>query len=276
MTREVEQMIIRHDLKIALLHVPKCGGKRLRNIFRIGASEENMTELWNYEYNNLLCRYVDKAHMPISDLKTTEYYRYIQEYKVIGCCRNPYARLRSASNEYYRQKNKQTEEIIKSRGSSHEMRRKYNRVLERMHSCLDPRYIHSLPIVRFTHEGEQPICDHILRCENLRDDFLKTSKILNLPEAIIGEAAKVLDNRDEKELRAEMKEEEYRLAEKLYEADFKTFNYEMLNRAQDSGEESEAGSIRDIHNKRKVVWHWGPSAEKPANHGYKRERNIKN
>jgi len=265
-------MIIRHDLKIVFVHVPKCGGKKLRNIFKIGASRENVTELWNYEYNNLLCRYVDKAHMPVSDLKTTEYYRYIQEYKVIGCCRNPYARLRSASNEYYRQKNKDTEEIIKNRGSSYEMRSKYNRNLERMHSCLDPRYIHSLPIVRFTHEGEKPICDHILRCENLKDDFLKTSILLNLPEAIIGEAAKALDNRNESQLRAKMTKEENRLAEKLYETDFKTFNYEMLNGAQDLGEESEAGSIRNIHNKRKVVWHWGPSAEKPANHGYNRER----
>ena len=235
-----------------------------------------MTELWNFEYNNLLCRYVDKAHMPISDLKTTKYYDYLTKYKVIGCCRNPYARLKSAANEYYRQKNKQTEEIVRKSGSTKEMRNKYNRKLASMHNCLDPRYIHSLPIIRFTHEGEKPICDYILRCENLKDDFIKTGRLLNLPESMIEEGAKILDNRNESDLRAEMTEKENRLAEKLYETDFKTFNYKMLKKAPDTQKESNASIIKNIHNKRKIVWHWGPSAEKPSSNGYKRDRNINN
>ena len=105
-------MIIRHDLELVFLHVPKCAGTRLRALFRIGAEAHALEELWNYSHSAVLNRYIDQAHQPLSDLCTTASFRYLKRYRVVACLRDPYKRLPSAANEYYRQKSKRHERRV--------------------------------------------------------------------------------------------------------------------------------------------------------------------
>ena len=77
-------MIIRHDLRLLFIHVPKCAGKQLRWILKTTNDQSAIEELWNYEYNEDLERYVDMAHLPLSDLRHYPQFRYLDEYTVIA------------------------------------------------------------------------------------------------------------------------------------------------------------------------------------------------
>ena len=105
-------MIIRHDLKVVFLHVPKCAGKEIRNIFKIGSNNIDIEEFFNFEYDTKTHKYVDLAHLSTQNLRLRKIFKYIKKYKTVSCARNPYARLRSAVNEYYRQKSKRTERLV--------------------------------------------------------------------------------------------------------------------------------------------------------------------
>ena len=124
-------MIIRHDLEIVFIHVPKCAGKQLRRIFKTTENQSAIEELWNFEYNEVLERYVDLAHLPLSDLIHYPQFKYLDQYKVIACIRNPYMRLASAVNEYYRQKSKKHEDIVKSGKITSEMKARYYKKMKR-------------------------------------------------------------------------------------------------------------------------------------------------
>ena len=265
-------MLIRHDLKLIFIHVPKCGGTKLRSVLKKGCNKEDISELWNYAYDKELCRYVDKAHMPMSDLRGTKYEEFIYKYNVIACCRNPYLRLYSAANEFYRQKGKDTEAIIKDCGTTIEMRRKYYKRLGRMHSSLDPRYIHSLPITRFTHIGERPVIDYILRCENMRADFKDMSDKLKLPKMIKKQGEEVLIDSNEENLLNKLQDEELRIAERIYESDFKTFEYEMDKERSKLIKYKKAESVKNIHLEQGLIWHWGPEASKGISDKYIKTR----
>jgi len=257
-------MIIRHDLSLVFIHVPKCAGKKLRWIFKQGAKPQDIDELWNYEHNSILDRYVDLAHLPLSDLRTYPQFKYLNQYTVVACIRNPYMRLRSAVNEYYRQKSKQHEALVNSGALTMEMHRAYYRKMKRKHSELDPRYIHSLPIHRFTHYGAKAKVDHLLRCENLVGDIVKLSTQLNWPQTM---QKAIQDKRSTLEGNQEvinLTKEEIELAERVYEVDFETFGYEKRGVIDmwRMKKERDAGKVKQIHNYDAVKWHWGPKAQR--------------
>ena len=258
-------MIIRHDLELVFLHVPKCAGKQLRWIFKQGAKSNAVEELWNYEYSTILNRYVDLAHLPMSDLRTYEQFKYLNRYKVIACIRNPYMRLPSAVNEYYRQKSKQHEKMAIQGKLNIELRRAYYKKLRRKHSELDPRYIHSLPIHRFTHYGLKAKVDHLLRCESLNKDIKDLSVKLKWPATLNTAIEKKSTSLESRKYSFDLTEEEIRLAEKIYKIDFETFGYQKIMKGGKNADErrGEAGAVSHIHTYDSISWHWGPTAKKP-------------
>ena len=252
-------MIIRHDLELVFLHVPKCAGTRLRSLFRIGAETGGaIEELWNYSHSPVLNRYVDQAHQPLSDLCTTSSFRYLKRYRVVACLRNPYKRLPSAANEYYRQKSKRHERRVIEGRLTLAMRQRYYRQLPLGHNQLDPRFIHSLPMHRFTHLGTEPMVDHLLHCEQLRQETRKLAIQLQWPQAM-REAVELLPETDPA---PEPHPEDCATAEALYYRDFQWFGYSgcpvqpQLNQPIE-----DAGTVQWIHQAPAVQWHWGPRAE---------------
>ena len=252
-------MIIRHDLKLVFVHVPKCAGKELRKLFRLGAENQSM-ELFNYGHSAVLNRYVDFAHMPLSDLCTTKHFRYLERYRVVACVRNPYKRLASAANEFYRQKSKRHERRVIEGTLTTGMREKYYRKLRLGHSQLDPRFIHSLPMHRFTHLGMEPMVDHLLHCEQLREEAVQLSIKLSWPREM-QEAAAKLPTTDRA---PNPQPDECVLANELYERDFEWFGYPWDGRSQKPQAEPsatvDAGCVRWIHEASALAWHWGPTA----------------
>ena len=255
-------MIIRHDLELVFLHVPKCAGKRLRKLFLCGATSSSAEQLWNYGHSAALNRYVDFAHLPLSDLCTTNSFQYLSKYRVVACIRNPYKRLASAANEFYRQRSKRDERCVIEGRLTLEMRERYYRKMRRGHSQLDPRFIHSLPMHRFTHLGFEPMVDHLLHCENLREEAIKLSTELNWPDPM-KEVAADLPTTDPAPMPLPS---ERMLADAVYRMDFEWFGYVRGGSAtgldEVSGIAVDAGQVRWIHEASKLKWHWGPTAER--------------
>ena len=97
-------MIIDHDLKLIVLHVPKCAGTALRQAFLEDGAERRMESWFDFSYDPVLKRQVDLAHRPLMDLRHTKLWRWLRRYQVIACIRHPYDRLASACREHLRQK----------------------------------------------------------------------------------------------------------------------------------------------------------------------------
>ena len=257
-------MIIRHDLKLVFLHVPKCAGKKIRWIFKHCGTDRSVEEYWNYKHSSVLNRYVDMAHLPMSDMRHYNGFQLIQQYKVIACVRNPYMRLSSSANEYYRQKSKKKELIIKSGGITGKMKEKYYAQLEVKHNELDPRYIHSLPMHRFTHYGKEPMTDHLLRCENLKEEFMHLAEKLEWPKEITQAGEQMLSNASPDQILAEPSQQEKELANNIYKEDFKIFDYPQLHVEQTNRvlQSERSGKTTNIHKADGIKWHWGPEAKK--------------
>ena len=255
-------MIIRHDLRLLFIHVPKCAGKQLRWILKTTNDQSAIEELWNYEYNEDLERYVDMAHLPLSDLRHYPQFRYLDEYTVIACIRNPYMRLASAANEYYRQKSKEDEKIISEGNITTEMKNLYYRKLRRKHEELDPRFIHSLPMHRFTHYGREPKIDYLLKCETLKEDIEKLAHKLDWPMELRAAIPRHLSNTIPQKGNVKPTIKEKTLAEALYKVDFETFGYQRNNKGEYRSSRiiSQAGSVQRIHRCESIEWHWGPKA----------------
>jgi len=255
-------MIIRHDLKLVFLHVPKCAGKELRKLFRLDATINSIDELFNYGHSSILNRYVDLAHLPLSDLYTTSNFQYLKRYQVVACVRNPYKRLASAANEFYRQKSKRHERLVSERKLKKQMRKRYYKKLSKGHSQLDPRFIHSLPMHRFTHLGEEPMVDHLLHCEALQAEVIRLADRLNWPGSMKRAAAELPLSDPAPKPSAYERE----LANKLYEKDFRWFGYDwdgvFQPRQNECLEVADAGRERWIHEASALKWHWGPTAKK--------------
>ena len=257
-------MIIRHDLKLIFVHVPKCAGKQVRWIFKQGAKPDAIEELWNYEHNSILNRYVDRAHLPLSDFRAYPQFKYLNRYRVVACIRDPYMRLPSAVNEYYRQKSKKYEDMANNGPLTMELRRDYYKKLVNKHSQLDPRFIHSLPIHRFTHYGEKAKVDYLLRCERLGTDIKSLSETLGWPEEMKKAIQEKFEGFETTKASFKLTREEEVLAEMLYKIDFDTFGYRK--RVKDDTEVGkkicQSGDVKCIHNCDEVAWHWGPTAKK--------------
>lgn len=278
-------MLIRHDLQLVFLHVPKCAGKELRRVLSHGCPESDLESLFNYSYCPVAERYVDLAHLPIADLRYQREYDWLNRYTTVACVRNPYARLRSAASEYHRQRSRADEQTANADCLSREQRWAYYRQLPGRHCQQDPRFIHSQPMHRFTHLGDQPMVDHLLRCETLLSDLLALAARLQWPEALVAEAQQSL--RDTGAESFAWQPEELALAELLYQRDFELFSYPRLGARPDPADwpegwpklqeqlhpsNSQASELDLIHTAPLVQWHWGPEARRPQNSSHKATR----
>jgi hypothetical protein len=270
-------MLIRHDLKLVFLHVPKCAGKELRRVLSHGSAQGSLESLFNYDFCPVLGRYVDLAHLPLDDLHHRPEFSWLSSYNTVACVRNPYARLRSAASEYHRQRSKADEQTANANKLSRDQRWAYYRQLPARHSQQDPRFIHSQPMHRFTHLGEQPMVDYLLRCETLLSDLLALAESLQWPATLVDEANRSL--RDAGSETTPWEPEELAVAHQLFERDFELFGYLRQPEPSDdtvwpSGwlklqeqlqpESSEAAQLDLIHKAARVNWHWGPVACRPT------------
>jgi len=269
-------MLIRHDLKLVFLHVPKCAGKELRRVLSKGSAEGSLESLFNYDFCPVVRRYIDLAHIPLSDLRHRPQFSWLSQYTTIACVHNPYSRLRSAATEFYRQRSKADEQTANANLLSRDQRWNYYRQLPNRHSQQDPRFIHSQPMHCFTHLGDQPMVDHLVRCETLLSDLLSLAKMLQWPATLVEEAQRSL--RDAGPNSTDWEPEELAVANQLYEHDFKLFGYIRLQEPsvgaswpngwrnleeQLHPQSCEASQLELIHAANHVNWHWGPEASKP-------------
>ena len=209
------------------VHVPKCAGKEIRDVLVTGAAEGAAESLFNYSYCSRLRRYVDLAHLPMDDLVHQPQFQWLQRYTVVAAIRHPLARLRSAANEFHRQRSKEEEAVVNGPGLPQAWCRRYMAELPWRHARRDPRYIHALPITTFTHLGEQPMLDHVVRCQSLRDDLLRLAEQLYLPAALKQAIAERLRNASETEVPRCFDRQEWLLAQRLYQHDFSTFGFRL-------------------------------------------------
>ena len=142
------------------------------------------------------------------------------------------------------------------------MRERYYRKMHMGHSQLDPRFIHSLPMHRFTHLGMTPMVDHLLHCENLRKEVVRLSIDLDWPFALKA-AATALPASD---TAPNPHQNERELANTLYKNDFECFGYDWDGSGQAEDPQAQAivdaGQVRWIHEAEGLQWHWGPTAKK--------------
>lgn len=270
-------MIIRHDLKLIFLHVPKCAGKQLRDVWLQGADPDTTDDFFNFQYSARLHRYLDLAHLTMDDLVHFDAAQCLASYTVIAAIRHPYLRLRSAVNEYYRQYSVDDETIVNGRGPSPSMSLRYMEQLPMGHSARDPRFVHSFPITWFTHYGNAPKVDYLLRCDTLRDDAIELAQRLNLPAAIIECASCKLQNQpDESDAwsHARLTPGEQEMAHRLYAQDFHTFGFTMKDPAsflqdplfnvlsQLDPADHHSHGIDQLWRAQEVHWHWGPQCQR--------------
>ena len=216
-------MIIRHDLELVFIHVPKCGGKEVRNVLKTGIkSSSDCKELFNFEYDKKTRRYVDLAHLAAYNASLRKEYRYIRKYRTLCCTRNPYARYISAVNEYYRQESKSSEKLVGMGKITKEMRDSYYRNISYKHSIEDPRFVHSWPMHYFTELGEKNLVNKIIRCESLKEDLTKILESEDAPTVMI-EKAQGLRNSQDKDVVEKLHDDEVTRANRIYKLDFEKF-----------------------------------------------------
>lgn len=251
-------MIIRHDLELVFIHIPKCGGKEIRKVIKAGIKNDNdCIELFNFEYDKRTRKYVDLAHLAAYNVRLRKEYRYIKKYQTLCCTRNPYARYISAVNEYYRQESKSTEKLVEMGKITKEMRLNYYKDISYKHSIEDPRFVHSWPMHYFTELGKKNLVNKIIRCESLKEDLTKLLERKGAPNIMI-EKAQALRNSHEKNIVEKLDEDEVIRANNIYKLDFGKFGYEMKKiKRCDKFEEKFPNYI---HLRPTINWHWGPSA----------------
>ncbi len=266
-------MIIRHDLRLVFLHVPKCAGKELRQLLLSDAPPGQAVDRFNFSYSEQLHRHVDLAHQPLADLVHTDDYALLDQYLVIACIRDPYERLISAISEFHRQHSK-TAEIRANTGqlSKADGLHYLHQLLNRQASH-DPRFVHALPMHHFTHYGSEPKVDVLLRCEQLNQDFEHFCNHYGMPSPLRDQARQCLrpmvrQQRPGHPLEADI----VALANLLYANDFPCFDYPMQSACAEDPllrsqletlhNESDAAKLDHIHLHERVSWHWGPSSER--------------
>ena len=152
--------------------------------------------------------------------------------------------------------------MVKDNNITNEMREVYYNRLEEMHAREDARYVHSLPMHYFTHLGNKPLVDKLIRCERLKDDTQELLMSINAGQKMKDMASR-LKNQNDSEILDSLTEMEIKMANKLYELDFKTFGYKYNNTARYDGLPSYYSEDIDIlENSEKIKWHWGPEAKK--------------
>ena len=174
-------MIICHDIELVFIHVPKCAGTAIRRVFEHESIPGSCVTLFDFEYNHILKRHVDLAHLPLMDFRHYSQWKYLRKYHTVACIRHPYARIASACREYYRQFSRESQIQMLHEPPSVEQLISYLRSLPAAFEAHDLRYTHAFPITWFTHYGAKPMVDSLLRIDHLEEDLIDLSDQCKLP-----------------------------------------------------------------------------------------------
>jgi len=209
-------MIISHNKKFVFIHIPKVAGKTVRKLLH--EYNDHSIRYWGFQKETPLERGIDRAHIPLIDLKTfsPSDFTYLSQYFVFAFVRNPYDRFYSAFQEHIRQRKLPSDTDFNNYVQQH-----IN------HSTIryDWRFVHFCPQIYFTHIGVKSQVDFIGRLENLPDDMQRLSHILNLrdfeelqliPSTLNGSSLEHYTN------------ETIELVNNLYRSDFDYYRYPIV------------------------------------------------
>ena len=223
-------MIIDHGLKLVLLHVPKCAGTSLRQAFIEDGRNRAIESLFDFEFDPVLKRQVDRAHRPLMDLRHRPEWRWLQRYRVVAAIRHPYQRLASACREFLKQKSRASEVQVSSAPPSSDQLLAYLRRLPAAMDSHDLRWVHGFPIHWFTHYGQRPKVHHLLRCSHLNEDLTVLGEQLKWPSSLRQRLALVgvgAGRRNTNDLEALQRNADLRaLANLLHAEDFACFGFQ--------------------------------------------------
>jgi len=265
-------VLICHNWKSIFIHIPKCAGTLFRRELAQQAPFGSTISFWEFSYQINLRRYVDLAHLPLADLRHFSEWELLNRYHTIAVVRNPYDRLASACVEYYRHKSPETYKQMLTEPPSREQLLAYLRALPQGLECRDLRYVHAFPMIWFTHYGNEPMIDILLRCEHLEHDIRLVCEQGILPPklleilTLIAQQESIVNKSCSSKLRNDS--DLQALANILYQEDFTTFNYDRLGiDFSDSHLADLAKSLREIKSHQiqhlsyapRVLWHWGRS-----------------
>lgn len=271
-------MIIDHDLQLVLLHVPKCAGTSLRRAFLEDGSQRSVESLFDFEFDPVLKRQVDRAHRPLMDLRHRPEWRWLQRYRVVAAIRHPYQRLASACREFLKQKSRATEVQVRSTPPSTAQLLSYLRRLPAAMDAHDLRWVHGFPIHWFTHYGQRPKVHHLLRCSHLNEDLAALGEQLSWPDslrqrlALVGAGA---GRREAEDLEPLQRNADLQaLANLLHADDFSCFGFEREDARFEDPELADlierclaVGNSHDLpltNLTPEMRWYYGRSSPKPT------------
>ena len=286
-------MLICHDWKLVFLHVPKCAGTSIRRLLEQEAPLGSTISFFDFEYNHILKRHVDMAHLPLMDLRHYAEWKLLNDYHTVAVIRHPYSRLVSACREYYRQKSRETEVQMRNHPPTSEQLLDYLRALPAALDAHDLRYVHAFPAVWFTHYGSEPMVDTLLDCHSLPRDLEEFRAAEVLPQQVMD---KLLSSAIEKPqtsapalTQLETDSNLQAMANLLYQEDFNTFGFSRNNAnfndsvLQQIVEQSlcttASHCISCLGLAPKVRWYWGrdsnriPPQMERIRHGNRRQVN---
>lgn len=268
-------MIICHDLRLVFLHIPKCAGTALRSIFEQETVAGSSVAFFDFGYSHILRRYVDRAHLPLMDLRHLPEWRYLKRYHTVACIRHPYARLASACREFYRQHSRDTQQQMLRQVPSPEQLLAYLEALPAALEAHDLRYVHGFPITWFTHYGARPMVDTLLRVDHLSEDLAILFERHDLPEklraALLAVADRTSPTKPSPSL-APLRQNPnlMAIANLLHSEDFPTFQYQATDATLTdialASRLDRCMQTRDVHAvphtsmAPRLQWYWGRSS----------------
>ena len=164
-------MLISDDKQFIFVHNPKAAGSSIRNALMEFDSYNN--RFWHHEYYPVLERIVDKAHMPLLDIKLAapNVFAYFEQYFSFGFCRNPYDKVYSAFQEKKRDWQLAGDIEFNSYVQDN---------LNASNIRYDWNFCHFIPQYHFFYLNNKIIVDYIGRFENINRDYIYLHNILDL------------------------------------------------------------------------------------------------
>ena len=265
-------MIICHDIELVFIHVPKCAGTAIRRVFEHGSIPGSCDSLFDFDYNHILRRHVDLAHLPLMDFRHYSQWKYLRKYHTVACIRHPYARIASACREYYRQFSREYQIQMLHEAPSIEQLITYLRSLPAAFEAHDLRYLHAFPITWFTHYGSKPMVDSLLRIDHLEEDLMNLSDQCKLPtqlrNALLSSVGNSKPRKSSPSLQSLQSNSDLQaLANLLHQEDFRTFGFkanaatfsdhDLSDRIQASLQTTASHAVPHTSLCPSLRWYWG-------------------
>jgi len=214
-------MLISKKFKLVYVHIPKCAGIGLRK--KLTDLDPDCINFWSWEWDKKLSRYIDKAHMALSDcLHYKDIRDALRDYFVFTIVRNPYERFFSATDEHIYQHDIPRNKYI------------YGEILE----SLDPtkirynaKYVHFCPMHYFTHIGNKCIVDEIYYLDSLDYGLTRLCQIAEInPKLIFPFSVHNIKSGDHREnIYSLLRPDHINTINTLYDRDFFLYGFQKID-----------------------------------------------